>query len=529
MSDPNFRLKDFQVPHVEAIVKLFDRHDIVIDKSTMGAGKTITSLAVAKTLGLKPFVICTKSVIEYWQEWADIVGVELAGVRNYESLIASTMVTDKETKTEYRKRILKDLRKAKTVEERNKLKDALSVYEPKTKRRYLNLQSHPNASDLVGGWEFVNRNWVWNLDPNTTLLVMDEAHKLGGKKSKVSFFLKAAADQEFRSLLLSATLIDHPMRMRALAYALKLFRGWSSAKFDAWCMLHGCDLGDSGRLEFCGDQEYIEEIKEAIGERLIGIDTADIPGFPKSNIILLSVPYKGPNLDDAYAKELKELEIESETEGVAALRSRQLSEWGKREWVVDRARENEAEGFSVVIFTSFVPTGEWISEKLKCPFVSGGTKKTRKQSIDKFQNNETPFIVVMVDAGGESISLHDLHGRPRVVYLSPNHNGTLFKQALGRTPRTNSKQAVVNQYIMFARGSTVEGRVRNNLRKKVATINTINSNDLEALPSKMIKAEEIPGHDNNSDKESDMPTHQCSNCRIATSLGTAVDGRACRS
>lgn len=495
------RLKNFQKPHVESVVSLIREEGIFIDCSSTGAGKTITSLFAAKRLGMRPFIVCTKSVLEYWQEWAEAIGVPLEGVANYEAILAATAVTEHYEALD---------------------EDGNTV--TKRRRRFTNLKYHPKASELVGGWEFVNRQWRWNLDPNEVMLIFDEAHKLGGKSSKVSHFLKGAADQDFDMLLLSATLIDSPLRMRALAYALKLFKGWSSVKFNAWCMLHGCDLGDVGKLVFDGDQEYIEQIKEDIGDRMGGIDTKDIPDFPDSNIILLSVPYKGPDLDNAYSKELAELEIEAETEAVACLRARQQSEWGKRQWILDRAKENEAEGLSVVIFTSFVPTGEWLSEKLKCPFIAGKTKKTRHADIKRFQANEVHFIVVMTDAGGESISLHDLHGRPRVVYCSPNHNGTVFKQVLGRTPRTGSQQSKVNQYILFARGSAVEARIRYNLRKKTQTIETISGNDLNVMPPKMIKAEEISCSNSPTSEELGMATHQCANCRINTALGEEIDG-----
>lgn len=516
---------DFQESHIHQLQVMLLKHGIVIDNSSTGAGKTITSLFACKRLGLKPYIVCTKSVMDYWRDWADMMEVEVVGVKNYESLLSDTSITRKETPREFRKRMLAAIKKCQTAVEREDLKEILRRDDPadyKFKREYMNFQNHPNK-DIIGGWKYVKRDWRWRFDPDSTLLIFDEAHKLGGMKSKVSLMLKAAKDQDLNTLLLSATLIDSPLRMRTLAYALGLFRGWSTVKFKAWCRLHGCDDGDVGKLVFDGDQEYIEEIKDAIGERMFGINTADLPDFPESQLVLLSVPYKGANLDNAYAKELEELEGEATTEGVACLRSRQLSEWGKRSWILERAKENEAEGLSVVIFTSFYATGEHLSEKLNCPFIAGDRpgvpKRDRSGDIAKFQRNETHFIIVMVDAGGESISLHDLHGRPRVVYCSPGHNGTTFQQLLGRVPRAGSQQSKVMQYILFARGSQVEARVRYNLQKKTATIQTISDNDLSVMPKELIKSENIDCQDSPTGRESDMAeTVRCKKCKMMTCL-----------
>ncbi len=482
----------WQLEHVKAVEKSLRLSRVYVDTSSTGAGKTIISLLVAKRLKCPVVLIVTTSVIDYWQEWANRIGVEVIACINYELLISQTKVTryiydDPPRKPETAKQKRSRLRTAKLWRK--------GIHPPesrKVQRKTLNLKSHPGADDLLGGWEVVNQQWMWNHEnfeggDRDPLFIFDEAHKLGGISSKFAHLLKATKDQDIRTLCLSATIADSPLRMRAIGYRLSLFKSWSSRKFSAWCELNGCDRLDHNTLTFTGDETDIAKIKGEIGDRMGGINTNEVPGFPASNLVLLSVPIDTTKLLDERAKALREMEEEAETAAVAAIRVRQLSEWLKKDWVLSHTRDLIDEGNSVVIFVSFKASGEWLAEKLSCDFISGETKGERSNQIRRFQANEQHAIVVMCQAGGESISLHDLHGRPRATIVMPNHKATEFVQVLGRTPRAGSQQSSVTQYIVFARGCEAEGQVRRNLRVKSGNIQTLTDNDLSIFPKKISK------------------------------------------
>ena len=479
----------WQEAHLEAVAESLRLSRVYVDTSSTGAGKTILSLLACKRLGAPAIIVCPHSVLSYWQEWAVEIGVDVIACMNYERILSMTQVTQRYYDDPPR-------REETARQKRSRVKSSSlwreGVHPPasrKIRRATLNLSKHPEGPDLLGGWKVVNREWHWNDEwlEDDPVMIFDEAHRLGGRKSKYHHFLEATKDQDIRTLCLSATIADTPLRMKALAYRLGLIKSRSSRKFEAWCELNGCDRGDMNQLVYMGGEEDMREIKGTIGTKIGGINTREVPDFPASNLVLISAPVDKEALDEAYAEALLKVAEEAETEGVASLRARQLSEWLKRDWCVSKAQDIVEGGSSVAIFVSFKATGDFLAKKLKCDFVCGETKGERAEQVRKFQANESHYIVIMCQAGGESISLHDLHGRPRATIVMPNHNATEFVQVLGRVPRAKAQQSSVTQYIVFARGCQAEARVRRNLRVKSANIRTLTDNDLSVIPDKFSK------------------------------------------
>ena len=83
-----------------------------------------------------------------------------------------------------------------------------------------------------------------------------------------------------------------------------------------------------------------------------------------------------------------------------------------------------------------------------------------------------------MQAGGESISLHDLNGRPRASVISPSFSAREIIQACGRTPRAGALSPAV-QYIVFA-AKTIEEIACKSVAKKADNIETLNDGDLGA-------------------------------------------------
>lgn len=81
--EPN--LFDYQVPHIENIVKGFEIEKLCIDQSPPGSGKTETSVRVAKMMGMKAFVIAGKNILMHWIQTLNKYNMNY-DVVNYECL-----------------------------------------------------------------------------------------------------------------------------------------------------------------------------------------------------------------------------------------------------------------------------------------------------------------------------------------------------------------------------------------------------------------------------------------------------------
>jgi superfamily II DNA or RNA helicase len=99
----------------------------------------------------------------------------------------------------------------------------------------------------------------------------------------------------------------------------------------------------------------------------------------------------------------------------------------------------------------------------------------RSQSINAFQENKVKVCACMIQAGGVGLSLHDLHGVPRVSLIAPTYSAIDTKQALGRIHRAGALSPS-RQYLLFANG-TVETQVARSLRRKLRNIETITDGD----------------------------------------------------
>lgn len=415
---------DWQVPNVRAIVESVREFGVAADSSGTGAGKTVMSLAAAKDLGLRPYVAAPKSVLPSWAETMRRMGVDGSAI-NYERLVRS-------------------------------------------------------SSD-AGRWVIRKRRWEWNL-PEGSILIFDEAHRLGSPTSQTSKLLVAAVRQGIPVILLSATLADSPLKMRAIGYALGLC-AWEWNAWQAWLLIEGgCYRGDFNRIEFTGSETFkagvMRRIREKAGRRMTGIDTSQVPGFPESLVVPLELPVSvsASKIDRAYEEDLERLREEAELLIVQDLRGRQLAEWGKKEAILELAKDKIEEGLSVVIFVNFLETLEWLREKLGCEAIHGGDED-RQGAIDRFQSNVNHALVVQIASGGVGISLHDhLKERQRISIISPGFSAVDLIQALGRICRSGGSN--VTQYIVTAEGSAIEKRVYRAIRAKAGSIRSLTNSDL---------------------------------------------------
>jgi len=431
---------NWQKKHIEHLVECLNNHSYVLDASDTGTGKTYTALFVCKEFGIKPFVVAPKIVHSAWRQAASEVGIELSDVNNIEKI-------------------------------KGKHHDALHR-NPNT-----GTKKHPIA------------NWKWNLPPGT-LVIWDEVHGAGGQDTQNARALYALRQAQLPCLAMSATVADDPMRLKSLGYLLGLHE---YTNYRAWCIRHGCVrnpfAGGYGLMfsksSFVTEKSMARihgQIFPEMGGRL-RID--DIEDFPECQTIAEAYDLPDKKKVEAIYDELEQSLVDADDDDpaiVKLLRARQAVELFKTPVFVELAQDALDEGKSVAIFVSFRASLEALElqfEKLGIDYaiVAGNQKNTEREiGISDFQLNRKHVILIMIQAGGLGLSLHDLHGRPREALISPPYAAKELKQALGRIHRAGSKSKAI-QKIVFVAG-TVEEDACKAVRRKLNNLSTLNDGDL---------------------------------------------------
>ena len=423
-------LLDFQIAHVKQMIASIKNHSSALDSSDTGTGKTYSSLAVCKELGLYPIVITPKSVIHSFKEvMADHFGLE-GFVTNYENLKTG-------------------------------------------KTPYLNVS---------GKGKSFKCQWIV---PENAFLIFDEAHRCKRYDTQNAKMLIQAKKQNLKVMAMSATIADNPMQMFAVGYMLELFS--STKEFFGWVMKHGCSKGKYA-WEFNGSASCLQRINSAIypkhGSRISIANLGD--AFPETLIRADAYEMNGnareiQRIYDEMSVSLSELrersEDDSELHLVTMLRARQKVELLKVPTFVEMAKDHIEEGNSVAIFVNFNETAKVIADKLETKNIIWGSNKAgeRDEIICKFQSNETNVVICNIRAGGVGISLHDLSGEHRrVSIISPSWSAQDLKQALGRVHRAGGSFTL--QKIVYADG-TIENDICDKVRIKIDNISLLNDGD----------------------------------------------------
>jgi superfamily II DNA/RNA helicase len=328
----------------------------------------------------------------------------------------------------------------------------------------------------------------WHL-PKDTVVVIDEAHKgasgVNTTTTKMMGLLKAYG---VRVIVVSATIADSPLKLRATGYLLGLHQ-YNHNSFYNFCRAHGCYSSPfHAGLEFPkgpSGKKHMAKLHEKMKDSMVRCTLQDIPNFPECLIEAqaydLSEEYTS-EMNSIYAEMEKKLLEPSVNEMVEKLRARQRAERYKVPLLCDLAEEAIEEDRSVVIFVCFRETLSQLSQELDkrgikhCKIFGGQSEEERKANHMAFQQNISFCCIATIDAGGTGIDLHDVHKeRPRIAYLCPHYNSVLVKQALGRIHRDGGTKAV---QIFVLAANTIEEKVKRAIDAKLTAIDTLNDGDL---------------------------------------------------
>jgi len=419
-------LKPWQERNAARLLEIYrSGAQAALDASDTGSGKTFCACGVAKALiERKPLVITPKSVMTSWRRvMADF-----------------------------------DLRP----------RDVLNVEKLKT------------------GKTLWLKQGQWQLPPDT-FLIWDEVHKgASGPKTQTTQLLALTKAYKIPVLMLSATVADSPLKMRAIGYLLGLHQ-YNEGSFYSWCRKHGCYMSPFHRgLDFTKGptgQAAMLRIHEAMKPFMVRTRIDEIPEFPEcdtqAELYDLDMEYRN-EINAIYAEMDEALQKPHANPMTERLRARQRTELLKVPLLVDLANEAVEEGRSVVLFVGFRETLAKLAEALAAHGVStilGRQKEEdRTKAMDAFQLNDHRVCVAMIQAGGVGVSLHDVkHERPRTAYITPSDSSVEIKQCLGRIHRVGGTKAV-QQFVLIS--ETVEEKVYNNITNKLSRLDALNDGDL---------------------------------------------------
>lgn len=423
------KLLNYQIPHCLSMIFAFENSNIIVDASDTGTGKTYCSLAICKQFGLKPIIVCPKSVIENWKNVCEFFEIEPENIINYEKVI-NTSFSSK------------------------------------------NHESYPFV--LFNREE---KTYEWILQPYH-IVILDEVHRCKNVTTLHSRLLLSLKGTTNKIIMLSATLADKIKLFQNFGYIMNFYE--NPRKFNYW-------------LEKLCVQSKITDQSVALNKKLFPNyggrmrikDLGDM--FPKNDVQAncyqmtnadkIAEQYK--IIEDAYAK-IKNRAENAECFLEIIIRARQAIELLKVPTFIELIKENIANGKSSVVFLNYNETLRTIADELEIDCVVHGEQsiEDRNQNIRNFQANKKTNILLNIRCGAVGISLHDLLGsHQRVSIISPTWSAQDFIQSLGRIHRAGAKTDAI-QKIVFCEG-TIEEFICGTLRYKLEHLSKLNDGDLD--------------------------------------------------
>lgn len=416
--DISNKILNHQYVHICSLIDCLKKNYVALDGSDPGTGKTYTAMAITKQLRKKALIICTKTMISFWIKIAKIFNVELLSVINYESVKSN------------------------------------------------------NCKYIVAD---DNGNYTWNL-PKYSIVIFDEVHKCKNITSQNGkLLLSSKNNRKFHILMLSATIADKSKDFAIFGYMLGFYNNISGAKSWINTMIR------RDKYKMNNKSSIYDEIYPNKGSRMCITELGE--DFPK-NIIT----FDSYTLEDNKLKEVNRLfeKIEKGDQIIKSnntidgcilgeiTNSRIKIEKYKIPIVLDLMEDYLVKGFSIVIFVNYKETLYELQKHIKDSLIIEGS--IEKDVIDKhillFQENKCRVIICTISMASVGISLHDLHGVPRISLIMPIHSAVNYEQLIGRTYRVGIKTPAIQKVIFIA--NTCEEVICNQMKNKITFMNKIN-------------------------------------------------------
>jgi superfamily II DNA or RNA helicase len=346
--------------------------------------------------------------------------------------------------------------------------------------------------------------------PSNTLVIFDEAHRCKNWSSQTSSLLVCLSKSNAKIMMLSATLTDKVDCFKPFGIVLGFYkdldgyRPWIKSKQiikKVYFINNNIQDEQSKRLHIIHNAVFPH-----FGSRLKIAELGDL--FPHNNITANAYYLEDHEKVEAIYKEINEeltqlSELEKKSKGLGILiRARMRIEMLKVSLFMDLAQEGIDSNYSVAIFVNYIASLEYLCYHMKvdCIIKGGQSMEERDLMIKNFQDNKKKVIIIMQQAGGVGISLHDIHGgHPRMSIISPSWSGYETRQTLGRIHRAGSKTPAIQKLVYVAQ--TYEETIAKLIQGKLRTIDALNDGDFEIDKLKTIELEENQTNQDNKDNK----------------------------
>lgn len=441
-NDIKEKLLKYQLSHVDNLSYSLKTHNRALDSSDTGTGKTYSSIAVAKNLNLKPFIICPKSVMNSWLKVLEFFNCDYYSVTNYETF---------QNAKQY-------------------VKNSLDNKIPCDFIKKLKIKCTKDSKNII------NFDFEWDSPPDM-LLIIDEAHKCKNKKTMNFKILKTIAKTNVKILLLSATICENIKKFSLYGFVLGLY----DDKTNPLVWIKKIQGGYTNEMSAIHDHIFPE-----YASRMRIRDLGKM--FPNNQVIAelydMDCHEEIQKMYDLINDSVKLLQNKEETSSCFLARityARMKIEQLKLPIIIEKTKDFLNEGCSVALFVNFNETLHKLADKLNtnCIICGDQTIHDRNINIQKFMQDESRVIICNIKSGGVGISLHDCNGNfPRVTLISPSWSASDILQALGRTFRAKGKTPV-RQRIVFCK-NTIEDTISKNIQEKIKNIANLNDNDINS-------------------------------------------------
>ena len=502
--DISKKLLSFQVAHVYQLQESLQLRNRVIDASDTGTGKTYCAIAVCALLKLTPFIICPKCVIPNWVSVCNEFGIKYLGISNYEMLKNSNYYTEnyEKVKCPYMDiEVIDVTTKVKLEEDKKEIViDGQDITLP------LKLKKEQETAKYIKKKKHEYKFYL----PADTLVIFDEAHRCKNWSSQISSLLIGISKCDCKIMMLSATLTDKIDCFKPFGIVLGFYnvlegyRPWIKSKEIINKIKYKDWIEEKKRLDIVHNQVFPN-----YGSRMKIKELGDL--FPSNTVTANSYFLDDHEKVDALYKEInaeleniKKLEDKSKALGLI-IRNRMRIEMLKVILFMDLAQEGIDSGYSIVIFVNYIVTLDYLCYHMKvdCVIKGGQTIEERDNMIKDFQANKKKIIIVMQQAGGVGISLHDIHGNhPRMSIISPGWSGSEMRQTLGRVHRAGSKTPAIQKIIYVAK--TYEEQLCNIIKTKLRNIAALNDGELEDYKLNEIQYEEDKQNKQNTQEKKNI-------------------------
>jgi hypothetical protein len=455
--EKTIRLFPFQCLNKRDMIIGCERSIVFLNTSEPGTGKTYTSLSFSETEKRPVAIVCPKPVMLNWYLLAIQAEVEILFICNYEMLITGQM---------YYFGGNVDLEKL-----------------PVVANPYLTKSSvkKPGRSKEVISFE-------WKNLPEKALFIFDEAHlckNVGTQRTETlhSAYRYASHPEHIwkgiNIILLSGTIIEKKDNLVSFMYLL----GFANSATDKSVISRpGFSVRGFGQqllAERRMTRATMKDAKSATGDKFLSdVRTKKFSIAPEERD-------KIQKACEDIRNALKGFEGKKSKNHLAIrLQKRQEIETIKLALFLSETKTLIEAGWNVAVFLNFVASHEAFCSMLRkelshihIAVVKGGqTAFDRLKQIEDWQRGKAKIIVVMIQAGGVGIGLHDVYGTGKRYGLhSPPESATMMVQALGRLDRLGAKSNSVQRIVLIE--GTIEEKIGESLVAKMSTIGDLNGDD----------------------------------------------------